>query len=161
MKDKKVLAGGAVLFIAAFWFYIKPHYFESKPATVYTEQQIAESPFPAIELEERVLNLKAPSSAPNYVKATIALEFEDPDHKYIKLKGEAVNLANLAFAKEHEADMPRIWDVITSVVGGRTIDQVSTSEGREQLKTDLVEAINKTLAHEKVQNVFFAAFITQ
>jgi len=161
VKDKKVLAGGAVLFIAAFWFYVKPHYFDSKPATVYTEQQIAESPLPTVKLEERVLNLKAPSNAPNYVKATIALAFEDPDHKYIKLKGEAINVANLAFTKELDADMPRIWDVITSVVGSRTIDQVSTSEGRVQLKADLVEAINKTLAHEKVQDVFFSAFITQ
>ena len=39
-KDKKVLAGGAVLIAAAFWFYIKPNYMDAKPAPVITQEQI-------------------------------------------------------------------------------------------------------------------------
>jgi len=41
MKDKKVLAGGAVLLVALFWFYVKPHYLAAKPPVVFTAAQIA------------------------------------------------------------------------------------------------------------------------
>ena len=72
LKDKKVLAGAALLLGAAFWFYVKPTYLDSSSAAPqYTDEQIATAPRPTVTLEERVLNLKAP---------VVALEFEDPDH---------------------------------------------------------------------------------
>ena len=37
MKDKKVLAGGAVLFVALFWFFIKPQFLDAKPVIPPTE----------------------------------------------------------------------------------------------------------------------------
>lgn len=161
LKNPKVLIVGAVLFGALFWFYIKPNYVDSKQAPVYTDQQIAEAPRPTVTLEERVLNLKAPASTPNYVKAVIALEFEDPEHKWIGLKGEALAAKNEAYADELKPEMHRVWDIITAVVGGKTVDQVATTEGKEQLKSQLVEAINKELHAEKVENIFFVTFITQ
>ncbi len=53
-KDKKVLAGGAVLFAAAFWFYIKPNYMDAKPPPVYTQEQIQSSPRPTVMLGREV-----------------------------------------------------------------------------------------------------------
>ncbi len=160
-KNKKILAGGAVFFLAAFWFYIKPNYIDSKPPVVFTEQQIAEAARPTVTLPEKVFNLKAPPTAPNYVKTVIALEFADPEHKYIKLKGEGLILANEHFTLELEPEIHRITDVITALMANHTIEEVATSEGREKLKDEIVIAINKELAHEKVENVYFATFITQ
>lgn len=161
MKDKKVLAGGAVLVIALFWFYIKPNYFDAKPAPVYTAEQLAQAPRPTVQLEERVLNLKLVGATPNYVKTVIALEFADPKHKWVGAKGAALTAKNEAFTKELEPEMHRIWDVITNVVGAKTVEEVATPEGREALKAELVEAINKELTDEKVETVFFVTFITQ
>lgn len=162
MKDKKVLAGGAVLVLALFWFYIKPHYMDAKPPVVYTEEQLSAAPKPTVKLEERVLNLKAPATAPNYVKTTIALEFADPKHAYVGAKGAAVEAKDLAYAADLKPDMPRIWDAIIQVVGGKTADQVATPDGRDKLKAELVDAVNKQLgAEHKVQNIYFETFITQ
>jgi len=161
MKDPKILIGVAVLLGALFWFYIKPNYVDSKSAPVYTDQQLAEAPRPTVTLDERVLNLKAPSSSPNYVKAVIALEFEDQKHKWVGLKGEALAVKNEQFAEELKPEMHRVWDIITSVVGGKTVDDVSTTEGKEKLKEQLLESINSELHHEKVENVYFVTFITQ
>lgn len=161
MKDKKVLIGVALLLAAAFWFYIKPNFMDAKPAPVYTDEQIAAAPKPTVQLEERVLNLRAPATAPNYVKAAIALEFADPHHKWINLKGHALVLKNEVFTEEMEPDLPRIWDIITSIVGSRSVEQVATTEGREALKQELMAAINKEIHHEQVQNVYFVTFITQ
>ncbi len=160
-KNKKILIGGAVFFAAAFWFYIKPNYMDAKVPPVYTEAMIASAPRPTLVLEERVLNLKAPASSPNYVKASIALEFEDPKHKYINLKGHAIALADEKFTEEMHSEMPKIWDIITLVVGSKPVDEIATTAGREALKEDLIEALNEELHHEKVEKIFFVTFITQ
>lgn len=162
LKDKKVLGGGAVLFGVLFWFVLKPMFFGPPPPPVhYTDKQIAEAPRPTLQLEERVLNLKAPATNPNYVKTVLALEFEDPKYTYMGLKGEALTAQNLLLAADMKPDLPRIWDAITSVVGSKTVDQVSTTEGRDQLKAQLVEALNKQLNEQKVEAIFFVTFITQ
>jgi flagellar FliL protein len=160
-KNKKVLIGGAVFFAAAFWFYIKPNYMDAKPVPVYTEAQIAAAPRPTLTLEERVLNLKAPATSPNYVKASIALEFEDPGHRYIKLKGEGVVKANEHFAAEMAPEMPKIWDVVTRVIGSKSVEDVASNAGRQKLKDELVAALNEELHGEKVEEIFFVTFITQ
>ncbi len=160
LKNKKVLIGGAVFFAAAFWFYIKPNYMDAKVLPVYTEAQIEAAPRPTLVLEERVLNLKAPAASPNYVKASLALEFEDPKHKYINLHGDAITGANKYFKAEMYPDLPKIWDVVTQVVGSKSIDDVATTGGRVTLKEELIEALNEQL-HVKVEKIFFVTFITQ
>ena len=161
LKDKKVLAGGAVLFVAAFWFYIKPNYFDSTPPPVYTDEQIAEAPRPTVTLESRVLNLKAPVDAPNYAKAVIAIEFADPDLDYIGLEGHAIELANEAFAEHLKPDVHRIWDAITLVFGEKTIAELATIEGKEALKEELIAAVNAELHHQQVENIYFVELVTQ
>ena len=161
MKNKKVLGGGAVLFAAAFWFYIKPNYIDSSTPPVYTEEQISEAPRPTVNLEERVLNLKSPAIAPNYVKVQIALEFADPDHDWIGLEGEGLVTANEAFTEHLEGEIHRIWDVVSSVVGEKSLDDVATTAGREELKVELRTAINREIHDQQVENVFFVTFVTQ
>ena len=181
MKDKKVLAGGAVLFIAAFWFYIKPNYMDAKPAPPVTQEQIESSPKPTVILgrvvvagaghggggatgnapEGLVLNLKAPASAPNYVKVIMALEFERPDPAWVGVEGEALTEKNIEFTAELEHEMPKIHDAIATVFGSRTADEISTVEGKEALKAELIQAINHHLPKEKVESIYFEVFITQ
>jgi flagellar basal body-associated protein FliL len=161
MPDKKIMAGGALVAVAGFWFYVKPNYIDSSPPVVYTEEQISAAPRPTVTLEERVLNLKAPAIAPNYVKVQIALEFADPDHEWIGLEGHGLELANESYAEHMQPDIHRIWDAVTNVVGEKSIDQVATASGREELKTELREAINHELHHQQVENVFFVTFVTQ
>ena len=161
LKDKKVLAGGAVLFVAAFWFYIKPNYFDATPPPVYTEEEIAAAPRPTITLDSRVLNLKAPTDAPNYVKTVIAIEFADPDLKYIGLEGHGLELANESFSEHAKPDVPKIWDAITLAFGEKTIGDLSTLEGKEALREELIAAINHELHHEEVSNIYFVELVTQ
>lgn len=175
-KDKKVLAGGAVLFAAAFWFYIKPNYMDPKPPVVYTAEQIAEAPRPTVILGKAsagghgsatnapdglILNLKAPSTAPKYVKAIIALEFEPEDPPWVGVKGAALEAKNAHFAEELQPEMHKILDSVATVIGSKTADEVSTPEGREHLKAELIEAINHHLRDHKVEQIYFETFITQ
>ncbi len=159
--DVKILAVVAVVLVAAFWFYIKPNYLEAQVPPVYTEEELAAAPRPTLALEERVLNLRSDPSAPHYVKVAIALEFEDPEHKWMGLSGEDLAEKNEEFALELEPELHRIWDVITSVIGEKSIEEVSTEEGREALKEELKSELNEVLHDHKVERVYFATFLTQ
>ena len=175
MPDKKIMAGGAVLAAAGFWFFVKPNYLDPAPPPIPpTAEEIAAAPRPTIYLgripgeKEKpptdvgvVYNLKAPAASPAYAKVVLALEFEDPHHAYVGLKPTAVEAKNALFAEELRPEMYRVSDAITRVMGSRGPDEVSTSEGREQLKSDLRTAINDVLHEEKVAAVYFVTFVTQ
>lgn len=162
MKDKKILGGGALLVCAAlFWFVLKPQMLDAAPPPVYTEEEIAAAARPTLTLPESVLNLLAPPTAPAYVKVQLAIEFADPEHTYVGLSPQGVARKNEELALELEPDMHRIKDVVNGVIGGATVEAVSTPEGREELKAGLIAALNDHMHESHVENVFFLTFITQ
>lgn len=162
MRDKKVMAGGALLLGAAgFWFVLKPEFVDQAPPPDYTEEEIAAAPKPTIEMEELVLNLRAPASDPAYVKIELAIEFADPNNHYVGLAPADVQSRNESFAGDLQPQMPRIRDAITAVVGDATPEEVSTPEGRNELKDELVSALNDRIDEERVTDVYFVTFITQ
>ncbi len=174
MPDKKVLAGGAVLIAAAFWFYIKPNYLDSPPPVPFTEEEIAQAARPTIFVGKAageghsggedpgiVLNLKSSGATQSYVKVVMALEFDDPDHEYVGAAPHAVVAKNLVFREELEPEMHKIMDAITTTFGSKTLDDVADAAGREKLKEDLIHAVNEHLHEEKVITVYFSQFITQ
>lgn len=176
MKDKKVLGGGAVLVVALFWFYIKPSYLDAKPAPVFTEAEIAASPRPTLviakgggggghgagsEYEGLVFNLKSPATAPAYVKVVIHLEFADPDRKYVGLTHAQAAAKDVKFAEEMAGEKAKILDTITLLFASKTVEEVSTAEGKIKLKEEMIEHLNEVLHGEKVEAVYFETFITQ
>ena len=177
MKSKKVMIGGVafVLFAAVFWFYIKPNYISPAAPVVFTDEQIAAAKRPTVFLgksnspEEKkgagadglILNLKAPAATPAYAKVIIALEFADPEHHYVGVGEAALPALNEAFAHALKPEMHKILDSVTSVFGSKSPDQAASTEGREQLKVELIEAINHHLHEQKVTAIYFETFITQ
>lgn len=163
IKDPKVLAGVGVLLLVGFWFFVKPMVMgSSPPPKPPTTEQLAAAPKPTLTLEERVLNLKSPATAPNYVKVSFALEFEDSKHAYLKLKGAAITAANTTLTEEMKPDLPRIWDSVIKTVGGKSVEQVASPEGQDALKSELITALNTELGPDrKVQRINFVTWITQ
>lgn len=180
LKDKKIMAGGAVLFAAAFWFYIKPNYMDPPPPAIPpTAEEIAASPRPTVKLgapppsgggghgggeavaEGLILNLKSTGGASNYAKVIIALEFEQPVPPWVGLSESAVASKNAEFYHHLEPDMHKILDSVATVFVSKSVEDVSSIEGREHLKAELIEAINHHLHGSKVETIYFETFITQ
>lgn len=184
LKDKKIMAGGAVLFVAAFWFYIKPNYMDPPPVTIPpTAEEIAASPRPTVKLggaapvvesgghgggggdeavaEGLILNLKATNGISSYAKVIIVLEFEQPTPPWVGVSGNALNAKNLDFLHHLEPEMHKILDSVASVFVSKSVEDVSSIEGREHLKLELIEAINHHIHDTKVETIYFETFITQ
>ena len=74
---------------------------------------------------------------------------------------DAVLSKNEKLTHELEPDMHKIRDAVIRVIGSKSLEEVSTPEGREVLKTELRDAINQEVHHKRAENVYFVTFITQ
>jgi flagellar FliL protein len=61
--------------------------------------------------------------------------------------------------------MPQIRDAILWLLSSKTSEQLLSQEGKTQLRTELIKALNKVLKKKKlkkpVKNLFFTEFLIQ
>lgn len=94
-----------------------------------------------VPLETFIVNL-AQSKGRKVVKVNMELELEE---------GEV--------AGEIEKRKPQIRDIIIITLSSKTFDEVSSREGKENLRTEIKDTINNFLTKGKIKNVFFTEFI--
>ncbi|HZO91285.1 MAG TPA: flagellar basal body-associated FliL family protein [Chthonomonadaceae bacterium] len=105
------------------------------------EKKASEEVGISMPLEEFLVNL---NGGDHYLRATVALGMK---------KGITEEQA-----KEHIAP---IRDAILTVLSGKTLRELSNPKGREDLKEELKEKINKETGEDSVVKVYFTAFATQ
>lgn len=91
------------------------------------------------------VNLADPTGI-TYLAITLALEF-DPK--------------NSDLYAEVEAKMPRINDMIITVLSSKAYEEISTSQGKVNLKNEFLRRINAMLAKGRLYNVYITGFTVQ
>lgn len=91
------------------------------------------------------VNLADPTGI-TYLAITLALEF-DPK--------------NSALYAEVEAKMPRITDMIITTLSSKAYEEISTSQGKVNLKNEFLRRINAMLAKGRLYNVYITGFTVQ
>lgn len=91
------------------------------------------------------VNLADPTGI-TYLAITLALEF-DPKNSEL-------------FA-EVEAKMPRINDMIITTLSSKAYEEISTSQGKVNLKNEFLRRINAMLAKGRLYNVYITSFTVQ
>lgn len=94
-----------------------------------------------IPLETFIINL-AGSKGRKIAKVNMELE----------IKGEAV-------AGEIEKRKAQVRDIIIIILSSKTYEEVSSREGKDNLRTEIKDTINSFLTSGKITNVFFTEFI--
>jgi len=97
-----------------------------------------------------------------YLKRTIVLEISDPE----AAKGGG---GGDDHAKKGPPELPKdlknkaamIEDKITAVLTAKTATELMTPEGKQRLKDELKEGLNKALHDDRVMGVYFTDFIIQ
>jgi flagellar FliL protein len=123
----------------------------------------AKEPDPApgltLSTKERVVTLADPQQL-RYLKTEVVLEFElSKDQK--PASGDAYKKAQDELAKELAPVMPAIEDAITTELAKRTAADIATSSGKERLKADLLDRLNRLPLERQITNVYFTQFIIQ
>ena len=70
----------------------------------------------------------------------------------LELKGDNVQ-------EEIDKRKAQIRDIIIILLSGKTYDDISLREGKEQLREEIKDTVNAFLTKGKIQNVFFTEFI--
>ena len=131
-----VLLGGG----GGGWFYLH----HGKPAEA---APVEKSPEFALHLETFTVNLADPEES-HFLRITIDLGLEH---------------APKGAAEKGTGDFPtaRARDAMLSVLAKGKADVLMTPEGKDQLKHDLLQALQESVPEAAVRNVYFTEFLVQ
>jgi len=98
-----------------------------------------------IPIDEFVVNLANPGET-KYLKFSLVLE---------------APIKNGDLETEIENSVPKIRDTIITILSSKTVDEISTPQGKLSLKQELLRRINFFLTKGKLLDVYISEFIIQ
>jgi flagellar basal body-associated protein FliL len=100
---------------------------------------------PVITLDEFLVNL-ADETGDHYLKVTVAVEIDPATGKTAETLKEQV---------------PIIRDAVLTAITSKTRDQVDSEQGRENLKAEIKDGVNRAIGEPVIRQVYFTNFVTQ
>jgi flagellar FliL protein len=80
--------------------------------------------------------------------------------RFLKLKAD-IELSEDGVAAEFEQRLPQIRDLIISLLGGKSFEDLRTIEGKNFLREEILLRVNALLVTGKAKRVFFTEFVVQ
>lgn len=145
-KAKKLMSLGigilAIVFAIASAFYVTQMLKAPKDKKgSEPNADISKTPAIYIKLNEFTVNLK---SEGQYLETEMYLQADND-----KVKDEI------------SKKMPEIRDGINSILMSKTMNDILSSDGKDQLKVEIKDSLNKNLTSGAVTNVHFTSFLMQ
>ncbi len=120
---------------------------KTAPAAATVKSNIRKSDYtnigPMYALDPFIVNLFSEDGS-RYLKTTINLEMDKQE-----------------LSTELDSKKPLIRDIIIKALSAKSYEEISTIEGKENLKDEIVANINAVLKDGKINNVFFTDFVIQ
>ena len=130
------MLGMAVVALVLVLFVLKPLLVPADPAQ-------AKQKLPSHSLGSVVVNV-AETEGRRYLKASVEVEPGDP---------KAV--------REIEGRRSQLVDVTIGLLSSKSLTDVTTAEGRDRIKKELLERMNAELGGQKIAKVYFVEFVVQ
>lgn len=113
------------------------------------------------EIPEEALEDKQPDIGPLYSIGTMIVNLADKGGKrYLRVNME-LELSHPEVSEQIEKRLPMVRDSILMVLSTKTFQDISTTEGKNSLRTELVAELGKLFAPDNIVNVFFTEFVVQ
>ncbi len=136
------IAGGLIVFFASgFFAYTMIRGKEVKSGDTIKEAEKESSETELIALDPFVVNL---TEHGRFLKLAIQFEIADKAHQKI-----VVN------------KVPQLRDAIIILVSNKSFESISSSEGKFQLKDEILLRANQTIGKDVLKNLYFTEFVTQ
>lgn len=122
----------------------------------------ADQPGPGImySLDTMVVNLAEPGGL-RYLQTTMVLEFWPLIENYYGLTPEERALAEDGFKGKVDTLRPMIDDAIMTILSSKKYNDISSIDGKQVLKQEIINAMNGILGYQGVTNVYFTDFLVQ
>jgi flagellar protein FliL len=113
-----------------------------------------------LDTGNKIVNLAEPGGR-KYIRTNVVLEFAPSNAEYPSLTGEEKTLYVTEFKAELNNILPVVNDSIITLLSSKDFQSVSTSEGKEVLRQQIMEAVNSKLHEYHVIYVYFTEFVYQ
>jgi flagellar basal body-associated protein FliL len=113
-----------------------------------------------VAMEERVVNLLKGGDF-RYAKVGVTVELRPEKADFYALAGEARVEAEKEATAHYASAMPLLLDAVGRTVGAKSSTDLGTPEGREDLRTDLEQAIGEVVGEHEVLAVYFTDLVMQ
>ena len=106
-----------------------------------------------------------PAPPPPTVKATVPLgavvvNLNGEARRYLRV-GVSLGVADAHDSKEIDEHKSQLLDLLISVLSSTDVDELTSDEGKTELKDTLLERMHKDLEMKKVLKVYFTEFVIQ
>jgi len=169
-----VVAGGAVAAVLFLFVLGGGSSATAEPTPEPTPVVVPGKLGPRLDLEPRVFNLQpGAEGSPAYLKLATVIEFETTSEDWAWVlhgcvaegatspcQAEEERLLH-EFAEEIGSGRTLIEDAITNIVSAKTLEDISTPEGKEHLRTEILEAVHHAIPEPHAVRVLFTDFVTQ
>jgi flagellar basal body-associated protein FliL len=186
-KTMIIAGAGAVVLLAVSYFFLLPmikggsaeaeshaaadleHDEEEAPAKPKKKKKAAE-PGLIFPMQERVLNLSSQGGVPRYARIELALEFEKPEKAAAPAKkssgGHGAEAKDAAHALDPALDpvvarKVLIDDAIVRIVGTKTVEMMTSAEGKEALKQEILAAVEEIVYEPAITGVYIVQLVVQ
>ena len=149
LKSILVMAGAGIAVLAAAFFFvvgvIAPSMSKKDAADV------AEEPAEPVAQEAMA----------NYEESTIIVNLAGPDsERYLKVN-LSLAVSDRAVVLKLEKQNARLRDELIDILSTKTVEDMLSPEGKDVLRTQIIEAANATIGEPKVVDVYFTEFVIQ
>ncbi len=113
-----------------------------------------------VDTGSKIVNLVDPTGR-KYLRVGVVLEFAPTNPEFMSLPEEERTAYLNEFNREMESKLPVINDILITLFASQTFDKVYTAEGKEALRTQIKDLVNKQLPEYHVIAVYFTEFVVQ
>jgi len=112
-----------------------------------------------VDTSTKIVNLAEPGGK-KFIRVTATLEFNPPSG-YSEMPEEEKGAALTEFTTEINAKVPILDDTIVTILSSKDFQSVYTTEGKDALRQEIMDAVNTKLPEYKVIYVYFKEFVMQ
>ena len=98
---------------------------------------------PMVEMDDFTVNLLN-ENGKRYLRTKISLELDSED-----------------LMPEIDKKVPVLRDIIIQILASKQVEEITTKDGKERLKDELVKALNRALIVGQIKNIYFTTFVIQ
>jgi len=108
----------------------------------------------------KIINL-ADSPSQRFIRISIVMEFAPDDHEYTTLPEEEKTLYLTTFNEKLNMILPMIDDSIITILSTKKFEDLYTADGKESLRTELLEQVRSKLPDYEIMSVYFTEFVVE
>lgn len=113
-----------------------------------------------LNMPTKIINLVDPTGR-RYIRLTIVAEFAPDNPEYESLPEEEKSTYLLAFEEKLNSRLPIMDDTVITLLSTKTYEDLYTAEGKEKLRSEIMEILSKKLVDLHIISIYFTEFVVQ